>query len=444
MARQTFTHNFLVLGRFGVWNRGSSIATLSADFFEGNSGATISTLRFQPNNQVRFEISPRRTFENPGDLSFTITDLADNETFELHPVSVGTFTVSSEDRADYNRIIGRYFTGASAGAEFTILVSNDSRTPPIEVSASTGAPAAAASLNASNIFVSAATGAPAATANARVAGMVPVGGSVSHTATSALRPPRMGVDAATGSPATSINISDPARIFLSIATGEPEVAALLAASAMAAAAQTGVPNAIARMYPKLELLLRHGAYTATASLEASELFPAQIATGAPAVVADVLEPTGILSPPLFTAASAEANLRPGFLTVDAETGIIEASARTVAPVVELSVSTGAPLVRAEISQFMRVDAATEAIRAFVQLASGATDAVFRYLPDTTITRREIVSFQIPEVTYPVEGGTYRVTGLPTGLTFDSDTLVVSGSTNVPAGNYQVFVEYVEP
>jgi len=93
---------------------------------------------------------------------------------------------------------------------------------------------------------------------------------------------------------------------------------------------------------------------------------------------------------------------------------------------------------------IRISASTQANIGRLQLILGFTEAQFRYLPNLTITRRQPVSFTIPKVSYPVPGGRYVVRGLPDGLTFDPETLEVSGTTDDVAQIYQIEVEYLEP
>ena len=80
-------------------------------------------------------------------------------------------------------------------------------------------------------------------------------------------------------------------------------------------------------------------------------------------------------------------------------------------------------------------------RIFIELAGGARDSFFRFLPDERVTRRRQVSFAIPRAANEGDGGTYIVTGLPDGLTFDPETLLVTGETDVAPGDYVVRVEF---
>ena len=71
----------------------------------------------------------------------------------------------------------------------------------------------------------------------------------------------------------------------------------------------------------------------------------------------------------------------------------------------------------------------------------ARAATFRYIPDFVIQRDRDVDILIPRVANEYAGGTYSVSGLPSGLTFDSATFRITGRTSVAAGDFNVTISY---
>ena len=75
---------------------------------------------------------------------------------------------------------------------------------------------------------------------------------------------------------------------------------------------------------------------------------------------------------------------------------------------------------------------------------GASDPRFRVANDQFVLIGETVSIPLPRVTYEEPAGTYQVSGLPDGLTYDDVTHTISGVATATAADYVVSVIYEPP
>ena len=69
---------------------------------------------------------------------------------------------------------------------------------------------------------------------------------------------------------------------------------------------------------------------------------------------------------------------------------------------------------------------------------------FKYAADVVVTRSQAIDLTLPRVSNEESGGTYSITNLPAGLTFDPDTLRITGTITGPVGSYTIDLDYVSP
>ena len=89
------------------------------------------------------------------------------------------------------------------------------------------------------------------------------------------------------------------------------------------------------------------------------------------------------------------------------------------------------------------DSVFDGIADRVVVTGGINEPFFRFVPDYTTFQRRAVSIDLPHIANEVESGSYTVTGLPDGLTYDPDTHRITGMVTANTGEYQVTITYTE-
>ena len=244
-----------------------------------------------------------------------------------------------------------------------------------------------------------------------------------------LKPLGIGVSLVAGPGVVRVRLKANLRVVAS--AGVPTVSMLLGEGTITARVMAGTPSVSARLR---EPLLR-GA-TATAGVPASRMslpplklgFDA-IAAGRPDVVAGLKRATDLRASVSAGVPTVRADVaKPAFLpNIRLQAGVPEVHfAPLIAPKLpRTTVATGRPDVTLEFP-------------------GGPTSGLFRAIPDEVVTRRKPFTFVIPEVANHDPRGTYSVSGLPAGLTFNPLTRTISGTTNAEPGTFNITVKYQAP
>ena len=77
------------------------------------------------------------------------------------------------------------------------------------------------------------------------------------------------------------------------------------------------------------------------------------------------------------------------------------------------------------------------------MSGGINEPTFRFVPDYTAFQRRTSSIPLPRIANEVEGGTYQLSGLPDGLSYDAAAHAIVGTVTDAPGDYPVTMTYTE-
>jgi len=318
----------------------------------------------------------------------------------------------------------------------SLTITDEPLTEPIDVTALAGSPAARADLSPGRMSVTALAGSPAARASllpgnlsvrARAGLLTEIPNAYARLKAPAL--PR--ATASAGSPTALADLFPGKRFRITAGAGSPAARVALLPGRMGVAALAGSPASRGYLLPgNLSVSARAGRRPRGRAdlMQPLNIPPASAMSGMPTARASLQTPKTL--PAVAAAAGvplADAILFPGKMGVSAATGGPTARARMrQLPLPKVTASAGEPVADASILPSIR-------------------SSSFRYIPDYFVFRnREIEPIDLPRVQNEVEGGSYRVSGLPDGLSYDSGSHRITGTLTDSRERIELTVSYAEP